>query len=242
VLAQRLGALLHAERFADLHHAAVAARVMCEGSLDATALLDSIALIRLEDRPTAYAQLVTLQSTPLHERARIVLGWAYRSDRDVSASEAVLARVPAPRAAAIRALANLDDRSTFSRHISAVAPELRTQALALQRSYEDAQGKSPAFAGVLSAILPGAGQIYAGSLQAAAVTFVLNGLFVAATVELARDEKYFTAAAAGTAASFFYVGGIMNAVDLAKRRNERDSEDEANALEKLLVPELDGRL
>ena len=74
------------------------------------------------------------------------------------------------------------------------------------------------------------------------MTFVLNGLFVAATVELVRDEKYFTAAAAGTAASFFYVGGIMNAVDLAQRRNERASEDEAKDLEKLLVPELDGRL
>ena len=43
------------------------------------------------------------------------------------------------------------------------------------------------------------------------MTFVLNSLFIGATVELARDKQYVTAAAAGTAASFFYIGGIINA-------------------------------
>jgi hypothetical protein len=241
VLAGRLVPLLRGERFADLHHAATTARVVCAAPVDTARLLDAIALVRLEDRPAAYAELVELQDTPIAERARIVLGWAYRSDRDFSASDAVLAHVPAPRAAAIRALASVDDRDEFSKHLSGVAPDLRTQALALQSRYDDAHGKSPALAGILTAILPGSGQLYAGSLQAAAVTFVLNGLFIAATVELARDEKYFTAAAAGTAASFFYVGGIMNAVDLARRRNERESEPVRASLEKLLVPELDGR-
>jgi hypothetical protein len=240
LLVGRLVPLLRGERFADLHHAATTARVLCTTQLDGARLLDAIALVRLEDRPAAYAELVELQQTPMSERARLVLGWAYRSDRDVLASDAVLSHVPAPRAAAIRALAAVDDRDDFSRHLSAVAPDLRTQALALQSRYDDAHTRSPAFAGILTAILPGAGQLYAGSLQAAAVTFVLNGLFIAATVELTRDEKYFTAAAAGTAASFFYVGGIMNAVDLARRRNERASEPSRAALEKLLVPELDG--
>jgi hypothetical protein len=241
ILVARLAPLLRGERFADLHHAATTARVLCPTQLDGARLLDAIALVRLEDRPAAYAELVELQQTPIAERARLVLGWAYRSDRDVLASDAVLAHVPGPRAAAIRALASIDDRDDFSRHLSAVALDLRTQALALQSRYDDAHGKSPAFAGILTAILPGLGQLYAGSLQAAAVTFVLNGLFIAATVELVRDEKYFTAAAAGTAASFFYVGGIMNAVDLARRRNERASEPSRAALEKLLVPELDGQ-
>jgi hypothetical protein len=240
-LVMRLVPLLRGERFADLHHAATTARVLCPTALDGARLLDAIALVRLEDRPAAYAELVELQQTPIAERARLVLGWAYRSDRDTLASDAVLSHVPGPRAAAIRALASIDDRGDFARHLSTVAPDLRTQALALQSRYDDAHSRSPAFAGILTAILPGAGQLYAGSLQAAAVTFVLNGLFIAATVELVRDEKYFTAAAAGTAASFFYVGGIMNAVDLARRRNERGSEPSRAALEKLLVPELDGR-
>lgn len=240
-LAARLSPLLVAERFADAHHAAVAARALCTTELLTTRLVDAIALVRLEDRPAAYAELVALGGTRIGERARLVLGWAYRSDRDVAASDAVLASVPAPRAAAVRALSVLDDRDAFTRHLAPVAPGMRAQALALQARYDDARGKSPAFAGVLSALLPGAGQLYAGSLQAAAVTFVLNGLFVAATVELVRDEKYFTAAAAGSAASFFYIGGIMNAVDLARRRNDQASAAPADALEKLLVPELEGR-
>jgi hypothetical protein len=241
VLTARLVPLLRGERFADLHHAATTARILCPAQLDNARLLDAIALVHLEDRPAAYAELVDLQQTPIANRARLVLGWAYRSDRDVMASDAVLAHVPGPRAAAIRALSSIDERDDFARHLKTVAPDLRTQALALQSRYEDAHDRSPAFAGILSTILPGAGQLYAGSLQAAAVTFVLNALFVAATVELVRDDKYFTAAAAGTAASFFYIGGIMNAVDLARRRNERASEPSRAALEKLLVPELDGR-
>ena len=102
--------------------------------------------------------------------------------------------------------------------------------------------KSPALAGVMSALLPGSGQLYAGSLQAAAVTFVLNSLFIGATVELARDKLYVTAAAAGTAASFFYLGGIINAADLARRRNRIAQQPYADELEELLVPEVGGTL
>jgi hypothetical protein len=240
-LAARLVPLLRAERYADVHHAAVAAQAVCARPLATVRLLDAIALVRLEDRPAAYAQLVALDGTPRAELARLVLGWAYRSDGDVSASDAVLSRVPAPRAAAIRALAMLGDREAFARDLAGVPFAVREHALALQARHADARRKSPAFAGVLSALVPGAGQIYAGSLQAAAVSLVLNGLFLAATVELVRDDKYFTAAAAGTAASFFYVGGIMNAVDLARRRNDQASAPIAADLEALLVPELTGQ-
>jgi TM2 domain-containing membrane protein YozV len=139
---------------------------------------------------------------------------------------------------AIATLAVLDDDDAFAARSARLATA--GQARAAYARYRDAREKSPAFAGVLSALIPGAGQLYAGSLQAAAVTFVLNGLFIGATVELARDEHYFTAAAAGTAASFFYVGGIMNAVDLARRRNDIAQELHREALESLLVPELTG--
>jgi hypothetical protein len=240
-LAARLVPLLRAERHADLHHAAVAATALCPGALATVRLLDAIALLRLEDRPAAYAQLVALDGTPRAELARLVLGWAYRTDGDVSASDAVLARVPAPRAAAIRALTVVGDREAFRRQLAGLPTAVGQRALALQARHADARGKSPALSGVLSALLPGAGQVYAGSLQAAAVSLVLNGLFIAATVELARDDRYFTAAAAGTAASFFYVGGIMNAVDLARRRNDQASAPIAAELEALLVPELTGQ-
>jgi hypothetical protein len=241
-VAPRLVALLRARRFADVHHAAVSARVLCgDAALGSTRLLDAIALLRLEDRDPAFVELQGLSAqSATAQPATLVLAWAYFTDGDPDAADRVLARVPTPRAAAVRALASRDDRGAFERQLRAVPDPAQAAARLEGSRYRDARGKHPALAGVLSSILPGAGQVYAGSWQAAAVTLVLNGLFVTATVELALDKQYFTAAAAGTAASFFYVGGIMNAVDLARRRNEQGGAPHADALERLLLPELDG--
>jgi hypothetical protein len=229
----RLASLVHLRRFADAHHAATDLRVQC-GNQDSWRLLDDIALIRLEDRPYAMQDLTRLK-TP---SADIVLAWAYITNRDTQAAQVVEARIPEPRRAALVALAALPDEDRFA----AAARSLDPRALQLGRQYHAARVKSPALAGVLSAILPGSGQVYAGSWQAAAVTFVLNGLFIGATVELARDKDYVTAAAAGTAASVFYLGGIINAADLARRRNRIAQQPYADELEELLVPEVGGTL
>lgn len=233
VLSPRLTALLRERRFADVHHTAVTARALC-GELPTTRLLDDIALLRLDDRAYALADLHAAGG----DTANTLLAWAYATDGDVQAAEAVMARLPQPKALAIATLAVLDDEDEFAAR-SARLPQSAQVREAYTR-YRNAREKSPAVAGVLSALVPGAGQLYAGSLQAAAVTLVLNGLFVAATVELARNEYYFSAAATGTAASFFYVGGIMNAVDLARRRNSIAQEPHREALENMLVPELTG--
>ena len=233
VIAPRLTSLLRAKRFADVHHAAVTARALC-GELATTHMLDDIALLRLDDRAYALADLHALGGS----EANMLLAWAYATDGDVQAAESAMARLPTPKAMAIATLAVLDDDDAFAARSAKLANA--TDVRAAYARYRNAREKSPAFAGVLSALIPGAGQLYAGSLQAAAVTFVLNGLFIGATVELARDEHYITAAAAGTAASFFYVGGIMNAVDLARRRNDIAQEPHREALENLLVPELTG--
>jgi hypothetical protein len=103
--------------------------------------------------------------------------------------------------------------------------------------YQRAHVRRPWLAGVLSAVLPGAGQAYAGSWQGAAVALVLNAALIGATAELATRRLYFSAAAAGTAASIFYVGNILNAADLAQRRNERASAPAREAMERLLIPE-----
>ena len=233
----RLSALVHARRFADAHHAATDLRVQC-GEQDSWRLLDDIALLRLEDRPYALADLVTLHVPA----ADVVLAWAYVTNGDDQAAHAVVQRLPPPRQAALLALAALSDEDDFAAAATRLPGDLAPRAAALGRRYHAARVKSPAFAGVLSAVLPGSGQLYSGSLQAAAVTFVLNSLFIGATVELARDKQYVTAAAAGTAASFFYVGGIINAADLARRRNRLAQQPVADELEELLVPEVGGTL
>lgn len=233
----RLSALIHARRFADAHHAATDLRVQC-GEQDSWRLLDDIALLRLEDRPYALADLTSLH-TPASD---VVLAWAYVTNRDDQAAHAVMQRLPPPRQAALLALAALSDEDDFAAAATRLPGDLAPRAATLGRRYHAARVKSPALAGVLSAVLPGSGQLYSGSLQAAAVTFVLNSLFIGATVELARDKQYVTAAAAGTAASFFYVGGIINAADLARRRNRLAQEPVADELEELLVPEVGGTL
>jgi hypothetical protein len=191
-------------------------------------------MIRLEDRVYAMSDLTNLH-TPASD---VVLAWAYLTDRDTQAAQAILPRIPEPRRAALQALAALPDEDRFA----AAARSLDPRALELGHRYHAARVKSPALAGVLSAVLPGSGQLYAGSLPAAAVTFLLNGLFIGATVELVRDKQYVTAAAAGTAASVFYLGGIINAADLARRRNRIAQQPYADALEELLVPEVSGTL
>ncbi|HEY5920218.1 MAG TPA: hypothetical protein VIV11_01050 [Kofleriaceae bacterium] len=238
-IAAGLATLLRAERFADAHHAAVSARVMCKGAaLDGTRIADAIALLRLEDREWAIRDLQEL--APRHEVAALVLAWAYSSNRDHGAAQVVLARLPAPRAAAVQALGKLDNAGAFSATVGQLDASVQVRAREIAQRYRGARAKRPALAGVLSALLPGSGQLYAGSWQAAGVTLVLNGLFVAATVELAREKMYLSAAATGTAASFFYVGGIMNAVDLARRRNQIAQQPYARELEQLLLPELEG--
>ncbi|MGE0550054.1 MAG: hypothetical protein AB7R00_23510 [Kofleriaceae bacterium] len=242
-VAPRLASLLSARRFADAHHAAVGLRVLCgsRGLADRWRLYDSVALLRLEDRAYALANLHELAAGSQASVATVLLAWAYVDGGDHRAARTALAKLPPPRAAAIRALGQLDDADAFAHAITGLDDRMRARAIAIERRYRDARERSPAFAGVLSALLPGTGQLYAGSFQAAAVTFVLNGLFIGATVELARERHYFTATAAGTVASFFYVGGIMNAVDLARRRNALAMQPHADQLEQLLVPELGGQ-
>ena len=88
---KRLAALVHARRFADAHHAAADLRVQC-GNQESWRLLDDIALIRLEDRVYALADLNNLH-TPT---ADIILAWAYLTNRD---AEAASGRAPShPRA------------------------------------------------------------------------------------------------------------------------------------------------
>ena len=242
-LTSRLAGLLHARRFADVHHAVVGLRVLCgDGAPEAWRLDDDVALLRLDDRPWAIRDLHELADHGAQaERARLVLAWAYGTGHDDQAAAVLRAQLPPIRAAAVAAATALDDRDRFAASLAPLPPELAAHARALHASYTDARHtRRPALAGVLSALLPGAGQLYSGSLQAAAVTFALNTLFIGATVELARDHAYWTATAAGTVASFFYVGGVINAVDLARRRDQIAAQPAADALEELLLPELSG--
>ncbi len=81
--------------------------------------------------------------------------------------------------------------------------------------------KSPVLAGIFSAVLPGAGQIYTGRFTEGVTSFVLNGSFIWAIVELFdRGSEV-----AGTLLGFFeagwYTGGIFGAVNDAHKFNSK---------------------
>jgi len=81
--------------------------------------------------------------------------------------------------------------------------------------------KSPLLAGIFSAVLPGAGQIYTGRWTEGMTSFVLNGSFIWAAFELFDRGSE----AAGTILGFFetgwYTGGIFGAVNDAHKFNRK---------------------
>ncbi len=95
---------------------------------------------------------------------------------------------------------------------------------------EDLPRKSPVTAGLLAALLPGAGHLYAERPRDALMAFLLNGAFIWGAVELFRQDNY----AAGGIVAFFeagwYSGNIYSAVSSVHKYN-RDIED--NLIQKL---------
>lgn len=114
---------------------------------------------------------------------------------------------------------------------------------ALDRLKLERQGlelKRPWLAGVLSAVLPGAGQLYDGRPLDAVLAFVLTGACAAGTVVLlARPQpEWGFGIPLGLLGLVFYSGNIVNAVGDAHRINERAYADFAKKLEAEAWPKM----
>ena len=96
--------------------------------------------------------------------------------------------------------------------------------------YQQLARKSPRLAGTLSAILPGAGQLYTERPRQAGVAFALNATFIYGAVEAWDNGDY---AVAGILSLFeigWYGGNIYNAMNNAHKVNRREKQ---NFLERL---------
>lgn len=100
------------------------------------------------------------------------------------------------------------------------------------------QAKSEYLAGTLSAVLPGAGQAYTGAWQSAAMAFLLNALFLSATVELQDQGLYATSLASGVIFSITYIGNIFNAAKSAEVINEQAQKSLIESEKRQKFPEL----
>ncbi len=90
--------------------------------------------------------------------------------------------------------------------------------------YPEIERKSPYVAGGLSAVLPGAGQLYVGRKTDAVAAFLLNGTFIWATAEAYHNENYVTAGILLFFESGWYLGNIYNAASSAHKYNRQAEE------------------
>lgn len=101
----------------------------------------------------------------------------------------------------------------------------------IARSLESHRSKHPWAAAVLSTVLPGAGQLYAGSLGEAVSSFVTVGALGAVTA--ANWHKYgaksWRTIAAGTVCAAFYIGNIYGAW-VSVGIHEQQFKDETSAM------------
>ncbi|MGZ3769734.1 MAG: hypothetical protein ACXVCP_07855 [Bdellovibrio sp.] len=98
--------------------------------------------------------------------------------------------------------------------------------------------KKPWVAGTLSAVLPGAGQAYVGAWSSAFYSLILNGLFLATTLEFQREGLYAASLTSGLVFSVTYFGGILSSVQSARLYNESVMKPQEEKEYQELFPEL----
>ena len=81
--------------------------------------------------------------------------------------------------------------------------------------------KKPGLAGAMSAVVPGAGQLYAGQPRDAASALLVNSALIGATTALVLRQNYVGASLTGVLALSFYSGNIYAAVNATHKRNRR---------------------
>lgn len=81
--------------------------------------------------------------------------------------------------------------------------------------------RSPTVAGVMSAVIPGSGQAYAGAWSDGLAALLVNGALIGAGWQLAQRDQWFAVGAVGLFELGFYGGNIMSAVNNAKRFNRQ---------------------
>ncbi|MFO7986579.1 MAG: tetratricopeptide repeat protein [Desulfatiglandaceae bacterium] len=104
--------------------------------------------------------------------------------------------------------------------------------------YESAQGlsnaslrgellpqKEPACAGVMAGVLPGLGHAYVSRYKDALVAFLLNGLFIWATVESFHQDHYVLGGILGFLEVGWYTGNIYSAVNVTHKWNRKVKTD-----------------
>ncbi len=165
---------------------------------------------RWDEAAAAFRQL---QQRQPGESSRRLLGAAlYRGGRYTSAADLLLDPAQDSADPTLGTLAAL-------RAGEVDRPGVRTD---LVRDWQALERKSPGGAGLLAAVLPGAGHLYTGRPRDATISLVLNGAFLWGTYEAARREQWALAGVLGAFELAWYSGNIVSAVNAAHKWNRRE--------------------
>ncbi len=166
------------------------------------------------------------QARQLHADSAFKRG-DYQSARDRYRSLQQFSAVPSDKAEKRIGLSFLEEnRLTEAEQSFARLPE--PQASELQQfllNYRELPRKSPPLAGTLSAILPGAGQLYTGRPKQAGVAFALNAAFIYGAIEAWNNENYTVAGILSLFEIGWYGGNIYNAMNNAHKINRAREAD-----------------
>ncbi len=108
-----------------------------------------------------------------------------------------------------------------------------------QLELTEESNKKAWFAGLLSAVLPGSGQVYLGKRGQGISTFIMVAGLAAATTEnyIKRGPEHFATIFLGTVFTSFYIGNIYGSVKLASVvKQEKKDEYNAKILFNLHIP------
>lgn len=133
-----------------------------------------------------------------HEHARYRIGWTFLEEGRIE-----------------------DARLSFG-HLD---PERAAELSAALDDYQRQPHKSPGLAGTLSAILPGAGQLYTERPRQAALAFALNATFIYGTIEAFENDNNTVGGIMLLFSVGWYTGNIYNAVNNAHKFNQRQQAD-----------------
>lgn len=152
----------------------------------------------------------------------------------------------APRALLVISLAALDDdrpessRRALERVLDQYPQypnrESVKEAAALIDRYREQPQKSPVLAGILSALLPGSGYVYAERYGDGLTAFLINGLFIAGTVTAFHAENYALGVIVGGVGLPFYLGNIYGSANAAKKWNIEMKREAIRKVQTALVP------
>lgn len=125
----------------------------------------------------------------------------------------------------------IDSRNAFLdvRENSLYKP-YRQKCLEILDSREQFRYKKPWLAGSL-AIVPGMGYLYAGHVQTAISSLVINGLLMYACYGSVKNKNYGLSALLGIVSLSFYIGNITGSVKSAQRYNTKYNSDIMRRLE-----------